>query len=256
MRSFVALVAFLLSAAAATYTLQPGDTLGGVARRHGVSVAALAQANRIGDPNRVFAGQVLTIPGSAPAAAAAAPPRVHVIASGETLGAIARRYGVSVAALASANGIANPNRVAAGRRLTVPGGRAAATWVCPVAGRTRFENDFGAARGGGRRHDGIDMLAPRGTPVVASTRGVIVRHENPRGGLAFYLRGDDGLTYYGAHLATFVRGDGRVRLGEIIGTVGDTGNARGGPTHLHFEIINSRGPKNPHDQLARACPRG
>jgi murein DD-endopeptidase MepM/ murein hydrolase activator NlpD len=259
MRSFVALVAFLLSAAAATYTLQPGDTLGGVARRHGVSVAALAQANRVADPNRVFAGQVLTIPGGGGGGGGAAPaaaPRAHVIASGETLGGIARRYGVSVSALASANGIANPNRIGVGQRLTVPGGRPAATWVCPVAGRTRFENDFGAPRGGGRGHEGIDMLAPRGTPVVASTRGVIVRHDQPRGGLAFYLRGDDGLTYYGAHLATFVRGDGRVRLGEIIGTVGDTGNARGGPTHLHFEIINSKGPKNPYGNLKSACPRG
>lgn len=250
MRTFFALVAFTLFAAAATYTLEPGDTLGVVARSHHVSVDALARANGITNPNRVFAGQVLTIPGAAPAA----PPRVHVIASGETLGAIARRHGVTVDALARANGIANPNRIRAGQRLTLPGGRAVATWVCPVAGATRFINDFGAARGGGRRHQGIDLLAQRGTPVVASTSGMFVRHDQPRGGLAYYLRGDDGLTYYGAHLATFVRGDGRVRLGEILGTVGDTGNAVGGPTHLHFEIINSKGPKNPHAQLKGACP--
>ena len=253
MRTFFALVAFTLFAAAATYTLEPGDTLGAVARRHGVSVAAIAAANHIGNPNRVFAGQVLNIPGKGPAPAA---PRVHVIASGETLGAIARRYGVSVAAIARANGIADPNRIRAGQRLSVPGGTPRATWVCPVAGPSRFVEDFGAPRGGGRFHEGIDMLAPRGTPVVASTPGVIVRHDQPRGGLAFYLRGDDGLTYYGAHLATFVRGDGRVRLGEIIGTVGDSGNARGGPTHLHFEIINSKGPENPYKQLRRACVWG
>ena len=249
MRTILALIAFALASAAATYTLQPGDTLGAVARRNGVSVEALARANNISNPDRVFAGQVLTIPGSAPAAA----PWVHVVRPGDTLGAIARAMGVSVSSLARANGIANPNRIVVGQRLAVPG--AAATWVCPVAGRTRFIDDFGAPRGGGRRHEGIDMLAPRGTPVVASTNGVFVRHDQPRGGLAFYLRGDDGLTYYGAHLATFVRGDGRVRIGEIIGTVGDTGNAVGGPTHLHFEIINSRGPKNPYAQLRGACPR-
>ena len=99
------------------------------------------------------------------------------------------------------------------------------------------------------------MLAPRGTPVVASVGGVLRRHDQPRGGLAYYLRGDDGLTYYGAHLATFVRGDGRVRIGETIGTVGSSGNAAGGPTHLHFEIINQAGPKNPFAKLTAACPR-
>ena len=255
MRTIVALVVFALFTAAATYTLKPGDTLGEVARDHRVSIDALARANNISDPNRVYAGQVLTIPG--PGGAPAAPPRVHVVAAGETLGAIARRFGVSISALASANGIANPNRIASGQRLAVPGGGAtAAQWVCPVHGASRFIDDFGAPRGSGRTHEGIDLLAPRGTPVVASTAGVLVRHDQPRGGLAYYLRGDDGLTYYGAHLATFVRGDGRVRLGEIIGTVGDTGNAVGGPTHLHFEIINSKGPKNPYKQLRRACVWG
>jgi murein DD-endopeptidase MepM/ murein hydrolase activator NlpD len=252
-RTLAALVLFAFACAAATYTLEPGDTLGEVAQRHGVSVDALARANHISDPDRVFAGQVLTIPGTSSAGAAPAG-RVHVVQPGDTLGAIARRFGVSVSSLASANGIRDPNRIVVGQRLTVGG--AVATWVCPVAGRTWFINDFGAPRSGGRVHEGIDLLAPRGTPVVASTGGVVERHIQPRGGNAFYLRGDDGLTYYGAHLATFVRGDGRVRIGEIIGTVGNTGNAAGGPTHLHFEIINSKGPKNPYLQLLGACPRG
>lgn len=251
MRTFFALVAFVLSSIAATYTVRSGDTLGLVARRHGVSVAALARANGITDPDVVYAGQVLTIPGQS--VAAAAPVTTYVVRRGDTLGVIARRYRVPVAALARANGIANPDRISVGQVLRVA---AAATWVCPVAGRTRFVDDFGAPRPGGRLHEGTDLLAPRGTPVVASVNGVMRRHDSPRGGLAYYLRGDDGLTYYGAHLATFVRGDGRVRIGDIIGTVGDTGNAAGGPMHLHFEIINSHGPKDPYAQLKQHCPWG
>jgi LysM repeat protein len=250
-RTFFALVVFALFSAAATYTVKPGDTLGTIAHHNGVSVAALASANGIKDPNRVYAGTVLTIPGTSKPAAVAQ----HVVSSGETLGVIARRHHTTVGALAKANGIADPNRLRVGQVLVVPSGGGAATWVCPVAAPTRFIDDFGAPRSGGRRHEGIDLLAPRGTPVVASVSGVMVRHDQPRGGRAFYLRGDDGLTYYGAHLASFVHGDGRVRIGEIIGTVGDSGNAAGGPTHLHFEIINHAGAKNPYTKLLSACPR-
>lgn len=254
MRTLISLVLFAVAAAAGTYTLQAGDTLGAVARDHGVSVSALARANGIADPDRVYAGQVLTIPGGSGrgGGGAASGSRTHVIAPGETLGGIARRYGVSVSALARANGIADVNRIVAGRPLTVPGGPG---WVCPVAVVSRFIDDFGAPRGGGRRHEGVDMVAPRGAPVVAVTNGVLVRHDQPRGGRAFYLRGDDGLTYYGAHLDGFAVRDGRVRLGQHIGSVGDSGNAVGGPTHLHFEIINSKGPKNPYPQLVRHCLR-
>ena len=252
MRALLALVVFALFASAATYTIQSGDTLGGIAQRHGVSTSALARANGITDVDRIYAGQVLTIPGAASTPAPAPRSVRHVVAPGETMGAIARRYGVSVAALARANGIKDPNRIPAGAVLTLPG---AAQWVCPVAGRSRFWDDFGGPRTGGRSHEGIDMLAPRGTPVVAPVAGVLRRHDQPRGGIALYLRGDDGLTYYFAHLDGVAARDGRVRLGQHIGSVGDTGNARGGPVHLHFEIINQRGPRNPYPELSRHCAR-
>jgi LysM repeat protein len=251
-RTLLALVVFaLFTAASATYTVKPGDTLGAIAKRSGVSVTALASANGIKDVNRVYAGQQLQIPGATPGPA----PQRYTVKSGDTLGGIARKLGVSVASLAKANGISNPNRIKVGQVLTIGGARSGATWVCPVAGRTRFIDDFGAPRGGGRSHQGIDILAPRGTPVVATVSGVLRRHDQPRGGLAYYLRGDDGLTYYGAHLATFVRGDGRVRIGQTIGTVGDSGNAAGGPTHLHFEVINHAGAKDPFKLLSQACPK-
>jgi murein DD-endopeptidase MepM/ murein hydrolase activator NlpD len=260
-RSFIALVAFALFASAATYTLKPGDTLGSVAHKHHVSIGALAAANHIKDPNRVYAGQTLVIPGAIPGAvliSAHRPAGTHVVRTGETLGAIAHALHVTTAALAKANGITDPNRIRVGQSLVVPGGGGgvrSATWVCPVAGRSRFIDDFGAPRSGGRRHMGIDLLATRGTPVVATVSGLLKLHPNKRGGNAYYLEGDDGRIYYGAHLATFNHRSGRIRIGQIIGTVGDTGNARGGPTHLHFEVGENGANKDPYPLLARACQR-
>jgi len=256
MRSFVALVAFALLAAAATYTVRPGDTLGAVAHRLHVPIGALIRANHIKDPDRIVAGAQLVIPGATPGvvmASAARPVVTHVVKTGETLGAIAAAQHVSVATLARANKIADANRLRVGQVLVVPGAARRATWVCPVAGGARFYDDFGAPRVG-HRHMGIDMLAPRGAAVVATVNGVLRRHDNPRGGHAFYIDGDDGREYYGAHLATFVRGDGRVHIGETIGTVGATGDAAGGPTHLHFEIHPGNGAAvNPYPSLLDRC---
>jgi LysM repeat protein len=256
-RSFLALVVFALLAAAATYTVRPGDTLGALAMRFHVPLGALVRANRIADPDRIVAGNQLVIPGATPGAVPAgkaAPAVTHVVKKGETLSAIAAASHVSVATLVKANKLANPDRLRVGQVLVIPGGPRRATWVCPVAGGARFDDDFGDARSG-HRHLGIDLLARRGTPVVATVSGVLRRHDNKLGGHAYYLDGDDGREYYGAHLATFVRGDGRVHIGETIGTVGNTGNAAGGPTHLHFEVMVNGGNADPYGLLSHACPR-
>lgn len=118
----IVLFAVAASAASGTYVVRRGDTLSGIAGRHGVSTSALAAANGIGDPNRIVEGRRLAIPGSAAAASAA---MTHRVAPGDTLIGIARRYGVSAAALASTNGLTNPNRIVAGRVLTISGGAGA-----------------------------------------------------------------------------------------------------------------------------------
>jgi peptidoglycan endopeptidase LytE len=104
------------------YVVQPGDTLSAIAARFGTTVAALAAANHLADPNRILAGQVLTVPGVAAAGAAAPPPSSapYVVQPGDTLSAIAARFGTTVAALAAANGLANPNRIRVGQTLRVP----------------------------------------------------------------------------------------------------------------------------------------
>lgn len=127
-------------------------------------------------------------------------------------------------------------------------------WLCPVRGPVAFSNDWGDPRSGGRRHEGTDMLAAKGTPVVASVSGTVRPHNSAKGGISYYLAGDDGNTYFGTHLDSLSGVSGRVERGGVIGTVGNTGNASGGPNHLHFEIHpGGGGPVNPYPTVSRYC---
>jgi LysM repeat protein len=99
--------------------VQPGDTLSGIARRLGVSVSALSETNGIADPNRVLAGQSLSVPG-AEVVAAPAGARTHTVASGDNLSRIAARYGTTVSAIVDANAIGDPNHLRIGTSLSIP----------------------------------------------------------------------------------------------------------------------------------------
>jgi LysM repeat protein len=117
------------ASAARVHVVTRGASLWAIAKHYGVSVSAIVAANGIADPSRIFAGQRLTIPGAippAPEAPAAAAARVHVVTRGASLWAIAKHYGVSVSAIVAANGIADPSRIFAGQRLTIPGAGAPA----------------------------------------------------------------------------------------------------------------------------------
>ncbi|HYW08353.1 MAG TPA: M23 family metallopeptidase [Longimicrobium sp.] len=137
--------------------------------------------------------------------------------------------------------------------------------LIPVQGMSagQLRDTYSQARSGGRAHDAIDIHAPRGTPVVAVTGGVIRKlHSGALGGLSLYQMDDDGTTrYYYAHLDRYADGmtEGRrVRRGEVIGYVGDSGNAQPGDCHLHFSIAILDNPSrwwegrnvNPYDVLA------
>lgn len=131
--AMIAGVALAVPAAATdrVVVVQPGDTLSEIALANGVSVAQLRELNGIADPNRIFAGQRLRLTGTAkattPTVSATPGPATHVVAAGEHLTGIARRYGSTIAAIANANGLANPSFLRVGQRLTIPGTVASVT---------------------------------------------------------------------------------------------------------------------------------
>lgn len=98
-----------------------GETISLIASRYGVTAEDIAAANNLTNPNLIRAGDVLIIPG---VAAPSPQPGVHIVRRGETLRSIASMYGITVDALALANGIANPNYIWVGQSLTIPGGSA------------------------------------------------------------------------------------------------------------------------------------
>ncbi len=121
--------------------------------------------------------------------------------------------------------------------------------VCPLPGSS-FRDSWGEPRSGGRAHQGVDMMAPHGAPVLAPASGTVVHGSDPLGGLHFRLAGSDGRSYYGAHLQSYGQG-GSVSAGTVIGYNGETGNAQG--AHLHFEMQVGGGKVNPYPYVAAAC---
>jgi peptidoglycan LD-endopeptidase LytH len=130
--------------------------------------------------------------------------------------------------------------------------------VVGISSRNLYDSWGDSRDGGERRHKGIDIFAPRGTAVVAVTDGIIsYLGDQPKGGHCLWLTTESGTSFFYAHLDRWAPGlyEGmEVDSGDLLGFVGNTGNAITTPPHLHFGINQSDEMVNPYPILTRATP--
>ncbi len=298
------------------HVITEGQSLYAVARFYDVSIPSLIQANRLAPPYKLAVGQRLVVPNPAVAAAVAAdqsqpapapvampvappsatetaaraaPAATHVVASGDTVYSIARRYQVDMADLVRLNTIPSSYAISPGQRLVLPGvlpatdlagkltgdatklgsaepaaqttavawtpsaqpaavmpppavtgpipdapPRASDKFLWPVEGKLLL--NFGPKQGG-LHNDGINIEAPRGSPVVAAENGVVAYVGNELRGFGnlLLIKHDGGWMTAYAHNEEILVGRGaRVERGQMVARVGDSGNVV--TPQLHFEI--------------------
>ncbi|MDP9495763.1 MAG: peptidoglycan DD-metalloendopeptidase family protein [Actinomycetota bacterium] len=129
--------------------------------------------------------------------------------------------------------------------------------TCPVAGAVSFSDSFGAPRSGGRGHRGVDMIAARGTPIVAIYSGTILRMSSSAlGGVTLWMKAENGDQFYYAHLDGYgdIATGQSVAEGYVLGFNGSTGNAPTWLPHLHFEWHPGGGAAvNPYQLVRSLC---
>jgi LysM repeat protein len=244
------------------YTVREGDTLSGIAELYGISTNTILWANNLKSATDIHPGDALLI---LPVTGIQ-----HVVKKGETLASLAKSYGGDAADIAAFNGLASSASLAAGSTLIIPGGElSVATPSTPVksssgtkssgsgtAGLTKGSGPtlagyFGNPIPGGyitqgiHPTNGVDIGMPIGTPIHASAAGTVIvsRVGGWNGGYGNYVvisHSNGTQTLYGHMSRDIVTVGQSVAKGEVIGYVGETGNATG--PHLHFEV---RGATNP-----------
>ena len=124
--------------------------------------------------------------------------------------------------------------------------------------KKEIADTWAAPRGDGRKHEGQDIFAQRGTPILSATSGYIYNiGENNLGGQTVSVISKGGRVYYYAHLDSYARGikiGDRVSTRTVLGYVGTTGNAQGTPPHLHFGVYTFSGAINPLPMLTDRIP--
>lgn len=124
----------------------------------------------------------------------------------------------------------------------------------PLPGQ-HLTDTWGGARSEGRRHEGIDIFAPRNTPIKATTQGVVSKVGDDRlGGKVVVIVGPGGAGHYYAHLEDYadISPNQWIEVGDTVGYVGDSGNAKGTPPHVHYGVYINGSAVNPYPLLIKA----
>jgi murein DD-endopeptidase MepM/ murein hydrolase activator NlpD len=242
------------------YTVRRGDKLYDIALRFDTTIAALAAANNIANPNRLLVGQQLVIVPRdyTPAEAQPAAPQesgtvTYTVRRGDKLYQIAMRFNTTVAALAAANNIADPNRLYVGQQLVIVTNAPAfeappvGTFIWPVTSR-RIVKYYSAG------HPGIDIVDAIGVPVVAAAAGTVEFAGWNVFGYGYLVVIDHGngvRTLYAHNDQLLVVTGQVVEQGQQISLMGSTG--RSDMPHIHLEIIFDHGRVNPCTLLPGGC---
>ena len=171
--------------------------------------------------------------------------KIHYVKRQETLFQISNLYGVPVEKIATANGIKDPSHISVGQALVIPG-NVYSYIIWPVRGKI---SSYYGNRQGRRFHTGIDIVAGEGTPIKAVADGLVIASGKGLDGFSKYGRivildhGSGVRTIYAHNKRNSVKSGSCIKTGDVIGEVGESGNATG--PHLHFEIRRYGSPLNP-----------
>ncbi|MBS2967830.1 LysM peptidoglycan-binding domain-containing protein [Metabacillus sp. KIGAM252] len=251
------------------HIVRSGETLSSISKKYGVAIDKIKEANRLKSAV-IKTGQTLVIPKAAPVkttstvktpapaktpAKAAAPAKAttyYIVKPGNTLSAIAKLFNTSVQEIKRLNSLKS-DKLLVGQKLKMTEGvlPVLAEGVFPLKPGSfqTYPNSWGNSRtyGGSRTHEGIDIMAKKGTPIYSVTDGVIERYGwNELGGWRLTIRTKEGYRIYYAHLDQYAAGMKQglsVKKGQFLGTVGDSGYGKTGTKgkfapHLHIGVYN------------------
>ncbi len=239
------------------YVVKPGDTIGAIAERFGVSVETILWENSLSLHSRIRPGDILKIL-----------PRTgvqHVVKKGDTLNAISKKYDVEIDKIKSSNRYDEESKLVIGETLIIPDGRPLRTYSAPSRSSVVVRAPISVPRASDSgtallwptsghvitqyyhaRHSGMDIDGDYDSPIYASADGVVVTAGWNSNGYGNYIIVDHGgglKTLYAHSSKIFVTRGQRVSRGEVIAMVGTTGHSTG--THLHYEVRVGNRRMNP-----------
>ena len=240
------------------YEVQPGDNLWGIARRENLDLDTLISANRLQRANLINVGDILHIPNQKGV--------FHKVRKGQTISGIAKIYKTAVEEILEINGIEEPDAISVHKQLFIPGAKLLSEEKEYILGWGFIKPCRGwvSSRYGWRRdpftrqrrfHRGIDLAVSTGTPIYAARDGKVILSGWSGGyGRLIVIKHTQGYsTRYGHNSVNLVKKGQKVKQGQLIARVGNTGRSTG--SHLHFEIRRWGHALNPAPLIRRYARR-